>query len=106
MGILDFITTIFKKKEKHVGYWYLVDFTDAAKEYSVGNDFCKKIYIMYDKQWTGKSWLYSEARIQQLKQQGNAVVDKTQGQIVPAESTMIPRTEAAFGTIQIYKRIG
>lgn len=95
----------FKKKVKAVGYWYLVDFSEAAKEYSVGANFCKKIYHMYNKNWTGTVEDYTEAKVRVLQMNGAVVIDVTQGQIVPQESVMIPRTEAAFGTIQLFKRV-
>lgn len=101
MGFLD----IFKRKTPSVGYWYMVDFTDAAKEYSVGADYCKKIFLMYNSQWTGEAYDYNSAKIKRLRLEGNVVLDLTQGQLVPQESVMIPRTEAAFGTIQLFRRI-
>lgn len=85
--------------------WYLVDFSDAAKEYSVGNDFCKKIYTMYGKNWAGTVEDYTDTKLNMLKQDNQIIIDLTQGQIVPKESVFIPRTDAAFGTIQLSKRV-
>jgi hypothetical protein len=101
MGIFGF----FSKKEKNVGYWYMIDFSEAAKEYSVGNDFCKKISLMYNNQLAGEVFNYTAAKAKLLRLQGNVVLDLTQGQLVPQESVMIPRTEAAFGTIQLFRRV-
>lgn len=95
----------FKKKEKpSVGYWYLIDFSDAAKEYGVANNFCKKIITMYD-DYQVKEEDYSEARVKIMKRNGDIVVDATSGLKVPRESVAIPRTDIAFGTIQLFKRI-
>ena len=95
----------FKKKEKpSVGYWYLVDFSDAAKEYAVANNFCKKIMMMYDDSMVSEED-YSEAKIKIMRRNGDIIVDVTQGLKVPRESVAIPRTDIAFGTIQLFKRI-
>lgn len=103
--LIQKVVNMLKKKEVSIGYWYLVDWSGPAKEFSVGNDFCKKIYLMYDKGFAGETYDYTEAKVDVLKQNGQVIMDMTQGLQVPRESTFVPRTEAAFGTIQLFKRV-
>lgn len=105
MEIFGFLKNIFKKKLKNVGYWYMIDFSEAAKEFSVGNDFCKKVYEMYNDNFTGNEWDYTEAKVKILERNDEIVVDMTKGLEVSAESTFMPRTRVAFGTIQLSKRV-
>ena len=104
-GMTGWLTRLFRGKIKNVGYWYLVDWSGPAKEFSVGNDFCKKIYLMYDNGYAGETSDYTDAKIRVLKQNTQIVMDLTQGLQVPRESNFVPRTQASFGTIQLFKRI-
>lgn len=101
---MGFISWLLGKKPKNVGYWYLVDWSDAAKEFAVGSDYCKKIHTMYNTSFTGVSEDYTDAKIKILRINHGVIIDRTEGHMVPSDSVNIPRQEVAFGTIQLFKR--
>jgi hypothetical protein len=82
--------------------WVLVDWSQEAKEYSVGKDFLKKIYIMWDN-YLIKTENYSKPKIIDLKKDGIAVIDRTLGQRIPKESSFVPKVSEILGKLQISK---
>ena len=94
----------FKKEIGNVGSWFMVDWTDAAKEFSVGYNFNKVIHHMYDTT-KYKEEDYSVEKELELKRQGAIVINLTEGTTWPMDSINVPRESVVFGTIQLFKRI-
>lgn len=95
---------IFKRKPKFEGYFIIIDFTNQAREFAVGFDFCKKIKHYYNGNLY-KVEPYSEERVAILKKDLVPIIDLTIGQEVPKDSILQPKLNQVFGTIQITKRV-
>lgn len=97
--------SLSSRTPKNVGLWARVDFSEFAKEYSVGYDMNKKIYIMYDTHII-EEHNYSKALILELKNK-NIFIDtsRVDGREIPSESQFIPSTNLVAGRLQIIKRM-
>ncbi len=95
----------FKKKEKKkepLGYFVLINWSRQAIEYSIGNDFVKKIEHYYNN-YLIKTENYNPIKIERLKSKDIIIIDLTAGQEVPRESLFIPETQEILGILQLRK---
>lgn len=95
---------IFKKKQKPLGYFALIEWSDMAKERSLGYDFMKKI-VHYNNGYVVGIENYTTPKIRQLRRDNIFVKDLTRGQMIPKESRFIPHTWSIMGRLQLIKRV-
>jgi len=84
----------------------VVDFTPAAKAFSVGGDINKRIYLTQNMYDIGISYPYSEAMIMDLKKMKIPIKDLTSGLAIPQESNFIPSSKIISGRLELRKAIG
>ncbi len=92
---------LFGKPAPQPGPWFLVGFTEAAIDKSVGGDANKEIRLVYNSFPTNRVFSYSEAKLNELKRQGYFVYDSTRGQEIPKQSTLMPTKKKFLGYLML-----
>ena len=90
--------------DKKLGYFCIVDFSEEAKNKSLGYDFLKKIYHYYDG-YLIKIEAYSPIKVRELKRNDVFVYDKTKGLLIPRESQFLPSAIEILGRLQIIHHV-
>lgn len=93
-----------RKKAEIKGYYCLIDFTDAAKEWAVGGSENKRIFHYYNG-YLQQSETYSEEKVRFLNRRGVPIHDKTRGYPYPKDSVEVPITQQALGIIELMKKV-
>ena len=94
-----------QRKRRKLGYFIVIDFSPEAKKYTLGNDFLKKIYHLYDGKVV-KTENYNKIKIKSYLKNKIIVIDRTVGQEVSRESIGVPEVGEILSEIQLKKVIG
>ncbi len=95
------IKNLFKK----AGHFYVIRWTEEAKESFVGGDLNKEIALVYNG-YVVETEPYDEVKEDFLRRRGEIVIDKTEGEELPKESIFIPETIEVLSNIQVRRRLG
>ena len=104
---------LFKKNPKPtLGYWYQITWKREAIEMGVGYDFMKEIQVMYSYDMNPENTQvvevipYDEVKIKELQRDNEVVIDRTYGQDIPTNSTVVPNlAHEVLSTFQIRRRM-
>lgn len=94
-----------KEKMQIRGYYCIIDWTDASKEWAVGGNENKRIFHFYDGYPAREPESYSEEKVRFLKKRGVPIYDKTRGYPYPKDSVEVPISQQALGIIELMRKV-
>jgi len=92
-----------KKRNSKAGYnglFMLVDWDNTAKSYGLNYNFYKRILLIENQRVIGVE-RHSEAMVNQLKEKGYFVYDKTQEERMPREALFKRKADLMMGRLQL-----
>lgn len=93
------------KNFKNCGYYLMIDFTSASRQWIVGGDVNKRIYH-YQNGALVNVETYNPVKVQNYQRNGIIVIDRTRGRTLPRDATDLPVQEQSLGIIELPRRLG